>query len=322
MPNIINKYSSEIDMVNENFQQLIELPDTKPLVIVDSSCKIRYANKSFSSIFALYYDDEINKLRSEPSLELIISNLIGSSYRNFLFDLFYQKNEFELANSYYVSVDRLLIENDELFLFVFDSYKTKNRIEGKINNLHNALEYGDVAVLITDEMGKINYSSKAFEEILGTGIENIFNKNLGFMLKSYLNSNELDELNKAIINENEWTKLLTSKNNIGVESHREIKLNPVKRNEAGSTHFILVAHDITNYVLKNRIVEQSEQRQKSIINNISDPLIIVRGEEEALILKGQTKVFIAVLIFQNVKMTHHTWMKLLVENYMIICIRQ
>ena len=296
MQNNIPKYDGEvIPSKNETgfnkFNELIELPDTKPLIITDTTGRILYANQSFKYIFELTSGNLVSEIKSEPNLEVITQNLENSIYRNFHFDLLYQKNYEDEPSSYLVDVDRLFIDKHEFLLFTFDSYTAKKRIEGRINNLHNALEYGDVAVLITDDKGKINYSSKAFEDIFATSIEKLYNNNITEILVPYLSTKDLVELRDSIELHKEWVKLISDMSKDGSLWFREIKLNPVYRNDSDTVSFILVAHDITNYVLKNRVIQNSERRQKSIINNISDPLIIINKKRDNLFLESVNESF-------------------------------
>lgn len=294
-----SNHSYDDEVKNNKFEELTELPDTKPLIVTDTSGNILYCNNSFSRIFGLNIGDRIEDIRSEPNLGAVSKNLESSNYRNFQFDLLHQPDpELEPVN-YLVDSDRLLINNIEHILFTFDSYSVKKIIEGRINNLHNALEYGNVAVLITDDKGSINYSSKAFEDILNTGIEKIFGGNIADILLPYLSNNDLNELRDAIEFKKEWVKLISDLGKDGNIWFREVKLNPVYRNNSDSVSYILVANDITNYVLKNKVIQNSEQRQKSIINNISDPLIIINKKHEVLYLERVNDNFCTAFNFDK-----------------------
>lgn len=273
------------------FEELIELPDTKPIIITDTSGIILYANESFAVTFNMKEGSFIGDANAEPNLGVLAENLEKSNYRNFHFDLLLQATSEKEPESFSVDSDRLFINEKEYLLFTFDSYSADKIIEGRINNLHNALEYGNVAVLITDNSGKINYSSKSFEEILNTSIEKLFGEKITEILLPYLSNKDLIELRDSIDLQKEWVKLISDMGKDGNLWFREIKLNPVLRNDTDAVSFILVAHDITNYVLKNRVIQNSERRQKSIINNISDPLIIINKKREKLFLETVNENF-------------------------------
>ena len=275
----------------KEFKSLKELPDTKPLVLVNEKGIIAYSNQSYSKLFALKEGDDLSKIKSEPNLLSLLHSFSKSNYSSFHFD-FYLRNGIETnISNYFVDVDRVLIENKEFFMLVFTSHDKRIRIEDRINNLHNALEYGNVPVIITDEEGMINYSSKSFEEILNTDLEQIFNSYLPDVLIDYLSEEDVDVLKEAVNEKKEWVKLISDINQHGELWFKEIKLNPVKKSERESANFILTAHDITHYISKNRIIKKSEQRQKTIINSISDPLLIVRRETTNLIFENANDSF-------------------------------
>jgi PAS domain S-box-containing protein len=158
--------------------------------------------------------------------------------------------------------------------------------------LHNAIEYGGVPVLITNKNGLVNYTSISFEKILRKRLEEIYNVYLPDILQKYLTKTEYEELDDAIKKGREWVKIISFvSENSGIKI-REVKLNPIYRNSTFSKNFILTANDITNYILKNKIIKKSEERQRTIINNISDPLIIIRQEESQFYVENVNDSFI------------------------------
>lgn len=278
----------------DKFKQLNELPTTKPLALVDLDGKIAYCNKSFTTSFNLDEKSKISKINTEPPLPHLLQGFYKSNYSSFHFDIFLFGSSPELHNSYNVSIDRVLIDGQELLFLIFTSTEERKQIEERINNLHNALEYGNVAVIITDENGIIDYSSQSFEEILDLSIEEIFKNSIIDVLRPFLDEQEITYLNYAIVNKKEWIKLVTQTTPRGEQYFKEIRLNPVTRNDVDSVSFILTANDITNYILKNRISRRSEERQKSIINNISDLLLIVKRVSGNLIYENSNDNFQSV----------------------------
>ncbi len=296
-------YSEDDELSNSvnEFKNLKELPNTKPLALVDSGGTIEYANNSFKNLFSLKEGENFAALNSEPNVVFLIQNLINSSYQSFHFDLFLLDATSFDDSSYFVDIDRILIRGIQYFVMLFSSHSEKKKLEDRINNLHNALEYGDVSVIITDEKGVINYSSKPFESILSIGIEQLYNKYLPEVFVEYLTKEELGQLKKAINNKDEWVKLISNISPDGNLWFKEIKLNVVQKSDDETYNFILVAHDITNYILKTRIIKNSEHRQKSIINNISDPLIIIRKQNSELIFENANEIFFNAFSVDKIK---------------------
>ncbi|MFH1194327.1 MAG: PAS domain-containing sensor histidine kinase [bacterium] len=275
----------------QEFKRLQELPDTKPLALVNTRGFISYANHAFERIFALHEGDSFSALESEPNLLLLIESLAGSHYSSFHFDLLVRPNSEPYLSNYFVDIDRILIDDSEYLVVVLTSHEERKRIENRINNLHNALEYGNVAVLITDGAGKINYSSASFEHILGKNLETLYNNSLTEILDQYLDENDKENLRYALKNQSEWIMLISGINDDADIWFKELKLMPVKRIDSDYNNFILTANDITDYILKNRLMKKAEERQKTIVNNITDPVLIVRREKNSYFFENANEEY-------------------------------
>ncbi len=261
---------------------LEELPDTKPLVVVDINGFIIYCNSSFELNFNLCEGNSFHSVSSEPNISIVIENLKKSRYSNFHFEYFFFDEKTSSTEIYLVDLERVLIGDAEYFVLVFSSMESKYRLEEKINNLHDALEYGSVPVIITDEEGCITYTTKSFEQILSMEIEQLYKQPLPEVLSCFVTVTEKENLKKALIENSRWESLITSVNSEQEPWFKELKLAPVIKQNNTKTNYILTAHDITNYVLKNKIIKESEERQKSIINNISDLLLILKTNNSKL----------------------------------------
>lgn len=80
-----------------------------------------------------------------------------------------------------------------------------------------------------------------------------------------------------------------------------LNLNPVKIGDGKSFNFILTAHDITDYVQKNRVMKKSEDRLKLFVNNISDLLLIVRQKYDVVYLENANDNFCQFFNFDKEK---------------------
>ena len=275
----------------KDFKNLVETPETKPLALVSGTGVINYCNQTFTNVFSLTEGQNVSELLIEPNLRFFIDSFSKSQYGSFHFEVFLINAETNLPTNYFVDVDRVLINQDELMVLVFTSNQERIKIEQRINNLHNALEYGDVAVIITDDKGIINYSSRSFDMILHSSIEYIYNRFLPDVLAEYLTKDEKIAIKNAIQNKTEWVKMISIIDADKKVYYKEIKLNPIIKNYAESVNFIITANDITNYVQKNQIIKRSEERQKLIINNISDPIVIIRSENNNKYFENANETF-------------------------------
>lgn len=287
------KSPKRFSSLNE-FKRLEEFPDTKPLVIASQAGDIIYSNHAFTNLFMLAEQESLSALDSEPGLDSLIEGLLNSKYASLHFDLFLPSKDGSLPSFYFVEVERIYIGEFQFFVFIFTSLDDKNKIENKINNLLNALEYGNVPVIITDSLGRITYSTKSFEDILGREIEFLYNKTLGEVFSGMLTADDLEDFIQNIHDVKDCVKVISDLDMLGKLCYKEIRLTPVDRGTNEALHFIVTAHDITDYILKNRIIQRSEERQKSIINNISDLLLIVRKVNDSIVFENANDNFYGV----------------------------
>jgi len=265
--------SSPLDMYQE-------LPDAKPLVVVSKDVKILYANQSFRKSFQINGGKRLDDIKSEPNLENLLAVFSQSNFNGFHFDLFLFPDEKLQINHYFVEVDRVFIERTEYFFLSFQTSSETQKLESRINDLHDALEYGRIPVIITDENGNINYATRMFERILKNTIDEIFYQPIALVLSSNIINAEYDEINEAIHKRVTWTKEISFFDESRGYIFFELNLNPVYRDGDNLLNFILTAHDITNHILKNEITKRSAESLLAIINNISDLLLIVKKERE------------------------------------------
>jgi signal transduction histidine kinase len=144
--------------------------------------------------------------------------------------------------------------------------------------------------MILNENGRIRYSTKAFEEIFNTNIELIYNNYLSNILIDYLTSDDVTSLDNAIKKGEKFTKIVQVKKDNSVR-YKELSVIPVTSEYDTSASFIVNANDITDYIIKNQLIQSSENKLKSIINNISDLLIILRAKKDLLVFESTNENF-------------------------------
>lgn len=258
------------------FESFYEIQNSNPLIIVDIACNIVFSNESFKKVFNIYEGQKFFDLESEPNIGYLLFALTGSNYSNFQFDVTFSPEHGLANNEYNVEIERIYVSEREYFVLIFNSLVEKQKLEERVSSLHNALEYGKVPVIVTDENGLITYSTNSFEKILNTQLENIYNSYLPDVLSVYLNEDEASLLERSIKEFKFWNKTFVIKELNDALSYYEIKLTPIYRKGSDYAKFIVTANNITNYVTKNQVIKKSENRLKSIINNISDLLLIIK----------------------------------------------
>ena len=268
---------------NNYYENLTNINVNKLWFVVDSTGKIYYSNEDAQREFNLTEGGNLFSINCEPNFEVVFSNIKVSKVPNFRFDLLVEKeNNFQ---SYYIEIESTPIDGLDMYVVVFSSTYENSALETRINNLHYALEYGNVPILITDSKGKITYSTKSFEKLLELDLDAIYNNSLASVLSMHIGNQEIVELQAAILLGKNWNSSITLKSKENDNITLDLRLKPVIMNGLGSRSFIFTAHDVTYYVQKNRLIKKLSEKQRNIINNISDLVVILRLTDERVIFE-------------------------------------
>lgn len=257
-----------------DFQNYTELPNHNPLIIIDLELRIVYCNESFKTNFNLNVGDDISSMNSNPEFVYLVKGFHESRYKNISLDITLSNDADTQVNNYFVRIERVIIKENQYFVLVIESLDQRNKLENKITSLHNALDQGRLPLMILSDNRKVSYVSKSFEVVLSKEIENIYNKDLLEIVKEYLSVKESEELMLALLNKRVWKKLICFKKKYPVE-YWEFTLHPVFEVDNLSPNYILIASNLTEHINQTRVIERSEKKQKLIIDNISDLLLIV-----------------------------------------------
>jgi len=257
-----------------DFQDYIELPNNNPLVIVDYRYKVVYRNSAFKSNFTLKDWEDISLLDSSPDFSQIIKGFSESKYKNISIDINLSNLNDPFVKSYSLKIERIQIRSNQYFVLIIESLEQRKKLENKIYSLHNALEQSNLPIIVLDSAGRVNFATKSFEEILSKEIEAIYHQPLVNYLDIVLSHDLKESFRLAIENFQRWKRVILINRKLENE-YWEFVLNPAGIGDESHPSFILVANNLTEHINQTKAVERSEKKQKLIINNISDLLLIV-----------------------------------------------
>jgi len=266
----------------------------KPLAIVNIKGEIEYANYSFTEDFGLKNGSLISELQTEPLLLKVLEKLSTIDYPSLETDFLVTRSLSSSEQVFSVYIEKIEIKQSLLYSLTFTSNQVAQSLDQKITDLNYAIDFGGLAVIICKEDGQVRYSSKSFEEILSKSIEHIFAKQLFEVLDKVISPDDLILLKEAISQKRNWKKVVQLTKENGDAQYLEFNLIPLASRHVNSGSFIMTAVDITNYILRNKIIEQAEQRQRLIIDNISDLLIIVKKDNDKLLFENANDNFFKI----------------------------
>lgn len=281
------KRDLDIDSINNG-----EMLSQKAWLIVDFAGNIKFSNDIFTQLFLHNEQTNLSQLNFEPDLFGIVSKLAEIDITNFE-NIFIFEGNTKVYN-YKVEIEKVKLFNAEYFILVFSHLEEQKLIEDKINNLHFALEYGKVPVMIFDNNGMISFATNTFEKILDFELDSFYNSHISTILSKHLLPEQIKKLEKSIENGVQWSETITLSIINEQNFFFELKLNPILNESGTILNFVLTAHDITYYISKNQLSQKSENRLKSIINNISDLLIILKQSNDYIYFENANDNFLKI----------------------------
>ncbi len=285
-----------------DFRHYTELPNSSPLVIIDLSYKIVYCNDSFKSTFKLDIADNILQMHSNMEFIYLVKGFHESKYKNISVDINLSLDGESLIKGYFIRIERIIINNVQYFVLSIQSLDQQKRFENKITSLHNALDQGKLPLMILDEKKKVTYVSRSFEDVLTKDTENIFGKNILEILKDCVDSSDLEELSNSLETNRPWKRIINFHWLFPAEFW-ELHLNPIFDNDRNAVSYILIAGNLTEVINQTRTIERSEKKQKLIVENISDLLLIVEKIGSSFLFENANDNFCKIFDLDKHKFT-------------------
>jgi PAS domain S-box-containing protein len=149
----------------------------------------------------------------------------------------------------------------------------------QISSLAWALEQSPVAIMIIDEIGKVEYVNFRYTELTEYDYEEMIGQNLQTIQSESLSASEYKELWAAVNAGNEWHSELRSHKKGGAPYWESILITPMFDDKGKITHFIVVKDDITK---RKRIEAETIQTQQRVGDLMSEHISDLTATNEAL----------------------------------------
>lgn len=278
--------------------------ECKPIIVVNRNNLIVYSNQAAQITFGLNNIVKVSALPTDIELLPILNEFVESSYSSISLNLRIKNSSESTFGVYNAEVEKIELDNTQYLFFVFHQAEKEIILENRINSIHAAIELANLPVMTISANGKISFVSKTMEDILGFTIDELYEKFFCVPLENFLAKADLLTAERAFFLKQSWVKIISVKDK-GKVLFKELQLTPFLNAGATENAFMLIAHDITDYVQKNLIVKESENKLKSIINNIRDPLFILKSSKEKLLFENGNNSFFRVFDLDKLKLVNN-----------------
>ncbi len=276
--------------------------ECKPILVVNRNNYIVYSNQSAQIAFGLNNITNISGMQTDANLTELLSDFSESSYSNISINLRIKNLSESSFGEYDAEIEKIELDNSQYLFIVFHLTEREVILENRINSIHAAIEYANLPVMTIDGSGKISFLSRSMEDILGFTIDELYEKFFCVPLENFLSKADLLTAERAFFLKQSWVKIISFKDK-GKILFKELQLTPFSNSGATANTFMLIAHDITDYVQKNIVIKESENKLKSIINNIRDPLFIIKRVKDKSFFESGNNGFFRIFDLDKTKLS-------------------
>ena len=287
--------------------------ECKPILVVNRNNSIVFSNQTAQIAFGLNNVSNIQSLQTDVNLSGLLSDFAESSYSNISINLRIKNLSESSFGEYDAKIEKIELDNAQYLFMDFHRTEKELILENRINSMHAAIEFANLPVMKIDAGGKISFLSRSMEEILGFTIDELYEKFFCVPLENFLSKADLLTAERAFFLKQSWIKIISFKEK-GKMAFKELQLSPFSNAGATENAFMLIAHDITDYVQKNIVIKESESKLKSIINNIRDPLFIIKKNKDNLFFETGNNSFFRVFNLDKAKLSGTDIKKVFVDE--------
>ncbi|MCW8909822.1 MAG: EAL domain-containing protein [Gammaproteobacteria bacterium] len=146
-------------------------------------------------------------------------------------------------------------EYDGTVIGVVDDTDLRHQ-DHQLKLLSSAVEQSATLVVITNEMGMVQYVNPKFCELTGYAADEIIDQNIKILRSSSFKASELAEVWKVIVSGNAWQGEVSTKKKNGETFSSLMSISPIKNEQNEVINFVAVGEDITRLKDAQSIIEQ------------------------------------------------------------------
>ncbi len=148
-----------------------------------------------------------------------------------------------------------------------------------ITKLSSAVEQSSAMVMLTDRAGRIEYINSKFSQVLGYTSSELVGEKSNILRSDKNTEKTLREIRMAIKSGTLWQGEYLNEKKNGDLLWEKVTISPIKNNQGKIISYLRISEDITQ---KKEILEElrkSEERYRSLIQNLGEGIAIVDFDE-------------------------------------------
>jgi PAS domain S-box-containing protein len=164
-----------------------------------------------------------------------------------------------------------------------DEIRLRLLIESELRKLTTAVDQSASSIIITDKRGLITYVNPRFVELTGYSREEALGRNPRFLKSDTKSDSEYTSLWKTITSGDIWKGDFYNRRKDGSYYWESATISPVKKPDGTITSYIAVKDDITNRIMMEKALKESNrelEESRQTLSGLLEEVTLARTEAE------------------------------------------
>jgi nitrogen fixation negative regulator NifL len=158
----------------------------------------------------------------------------------------------------------------------------QKRAEEAIRKVSTAVEQSPVSIVITDTQGAIEYVNPMFTTVTGYSSAEAIGQNPRILKAGFTPPEVYKTLWDTLLSGKTWRGELQNKKKNGDHFWEQASISPVKNDQGVITSFVAVKEDISERKHAEHLLQESEQRFRTIFEKAMDGIVIISTDGQIL----------------------------------------
>jgi diguanylate cyclase (GGDEF)-like protein/PAS domain S-box-containing protein len=162
-------------------------------------------------------------------------------------------------------------------IWVFADISERREAEEESRNLLQAVEQSPVTIIITSRTGEIEYVNPSFTRVTGYSRLEAIGQNPRILKSAEAPPETYHALWQTLLEGRVWSGVFHNRRKNGTLFWEKASISPIFGDHGEVTHYLAVKEDVTERLLAEKTLRESEEAFRRLFEDAKDPLLLLKG---------------------------------------------